>query len=349
MASPIKNNPFTAEQHLKFFAEFVKGVQLAGGTTPHMLMAVEAASRETSIDEQLWWAGCYAFVYNFASAEIIYQHWSPDIDDHVAVESWLIEHKPGIKRRKERKAVYSAKNLATCMLSYANYLPKVTNREWFLSKDLHGSERYQMAFDDLCKEVKYMGRYIAIRWLEVVRRLYNLDMEMPDLRARDGDHPRKAMALIYPEYESELMGGNTGKDIAVTDTLAFELLETLQHTFKTKTDYYTIQSLLCEYKQSCLGKRQYPGKSVDTALVYWNKIYEYWGDENKADSIMPNVRRVIFPKETLGELQGWNGVRKELGTVLVNYGYTWSDYVYDYIATEDLSDPVFRYGKRTIL
>lgn len=353
MASPIKNNPFTAEQHLKFFAEFVKGVQYAGGTTPHMLMATEAASRETSNEERLWWAGCYAFVYNFATAEILNMNWGPDLQERNfdTLETWIISNKPGIKMRKERKAVYVPKNLATCMISYASYLPKILSRKWFVDDSIVPAERYQLAFDDVCKEVKFMGRYITIRWLEVIRRLYHKpELMMPDLRSRDGDHPRKAMALMYPEYEPELMGGNSNQEIAISDHVSQLLLEDLHTDYNITTDFYTIQSLLCEYKQSCLGKRQYPGKSVDTALVYWNKVFNYWGDEAKADSIMWDVRKKLFLTEFLGEEQGWDGVRAELGEVLVNHGYTWSDYIYDYVATAGNYDsPVYRGNRRTIL
>jgi len=353
MAAPIKNNPFDANTHFRYFAEFVKSVQISGGTTPHMLMIVEAAKRASNFEESLWRAGCYAFVYNFASAEALWDNWtSEEVRKDVGLLEWLEQNKAGIRRRKERKCVYSAKNLATCMHSYATYMTKIENREWFNVTNADKRdwpELYQLAFDDVSKEVKYMGRYIIIRWLEVMRRLHNLPhLEMPDLRAKGGDHPRKAMALMYPEEEKILMGKDTQYELRIVDELAADLLAELKYVYNIETDYYTIQSLLCEYKQSVLSRKQYPGKSIDTALVYHDKIYEWWGTEEKAYSIMYDVRQSIFPPETLGELQGWNGVRKELGSVLVDYGYTWSDLIYDYMATEDLANPVFR-GDMVIL
>jgi len=353
MASPIKNNPFTVDQHLQFFAEFCKGVEYGGGTTPHMLMTVEAARRHESLTEQLWWAGCYAFVYNFATAEILWVNHDPtalDKYDQPNLEDWIIKHKPGIKMRKERKAVYAPRNLSICMLSYVDYIQQLKSgkKEWFFHDDM--PNRYQTAYDDICSSVKYIGRYIGIRWLEVIRRVFNMpNMEMPDLRSAGGDHPRKALALMYPEYEPELMGGNDIDTLAIVDDVAAFCLEDLKG-FGVTTDYYTIQSLLCEYKQSCLGKRQYPGKSIDTAMAYFTKVYEYWGEEEAEKSIMWDVRKAIFPKEFLGELQGWNGVRNELGNVLVDYGYTWSDYIFDYKATNgDYASPVYRGEQRSIL
>jgi hypothetical protein len=350
MASPIKNNPFDADHHLKYFAEFTRAVEFAGGTTPHMLMVAESANRQKDFQEKLWWAGCYAFVYNYATAEIIRNTWRPGAWKYDELVTWARDNWKGIKFRKERKAARSPERLATCMDTYFQYMITVENREWFVNDTLSSTARYNAAFDDICNEVKYMGRYIAIRWIEVIRRVFNLAMEMPDLRPRDGDHPRKALALMYPEYHDELMGGNSDSEIAVTNDVVEFCKQDMKELYGVSTDYYTMQSLLCEYKQSCLGRKQYPGKSIDTELVYFDKICnDWWGDRLRDNTIMFDVRKTIFPECMLGELQGWTGVRNELGNVLADYGYTWSDYIYDYIKTTDFSSPVYRSNRRTIL
>ena len=48
---------------------------------------------------------------------------------------------------------------------------------------------------------------------------------------------------------------------------------------------------------------------------------------------MFEARKKLFPSEVLGELNGWDGIRELLTSVLRNYDYTWSDSVYDYVAT----------------
>jgi hypothetical protein len=159
---------------------------------------------------------------------------------------------------------------------------------------------------------------------------------------KDGEHPRKAMALMYPEYHDELMGKNSLREVAITNYIAKLLLSDLKELYGVDTDYYTIQSLLCEYKQSCLAGKQYPGKSVDTMLAYHSKVYEYWGEDEAQESELWQIRKNIFPSYVLGEVQGWNGVRNELGKVLLDHGYTWNDRDYDYVATTDFSNPVRR-------
>lgn len=347
MAAPITNNPYDADTHLLFFSEFCTGVQRAGGATPHMLTAVQSA-QGMEMWQQLWRIGCYAFVYNIPTAEVLWRYWQPGEWKHAELVEWIRVNWAGLKFRKERKAARSPERLATCMKSYVDFMHVLPTREWFTATDMDPITQYTLAFQDICDNVMYMGRYIAIRWLECVRHLYHPNMTMYDISPKDGDHPRKALALMYPEYHDELMGGNDNDTIEVVNAVAEYCMGDLQHLYQTRIDYYTMQSLLCEYKQSVLAMKQYPGKSVDTELAYWHKVYPYWGQEFADGSEFWQWRKAIFPSLVLGELQGWNGVRDVLGTVLRTHGYTWFDDVYDYTATlesNDFSNPVMRHNE----
>jgi len=348
----------TPEQHLRHFAEFCIGVQLSGGTTPHMLMAAEMARRQDNAEQALWWAGCYCFVYNFATAEVINMHWRQPgavlgAGAGEELREWLAKHWKGIKWRKERKAARSVEKLATCMESYAAFVPRVLAAPWFSPHcDWPERRRYEAAFDAMLADVKYMGRYITIRWIETIGRVFGLPLTMPDLRSKDGEHPRKALSFMYPEAADVLLGGDDDATVAAVDEIVEQCRGDLRRHYGFDLDYYTMQSLLCEYKQSFLRKKQYPGKSVDTALRYWSGVEEYWRERYSRDSQMWDVRATLFPAFVLGEANGWTSVREELGTTLVDHGYTWSDGIYDYGATtsggpgghHSLGRPAFRAG-----
>lgn len=331
----------TPEQHLRALAEFVRAVELAGGTTPHMLMAVEAARRQDEPLEQLWWLGCYALAYNWPTADIIYRQWRPgEALDSEGFERWARENWAGIALRKERKAVRSPEKLAASASSYAAYAQAVTGKEWFRA----GGE-YEAAFQDFCGSCAYMGRYIAIRWLEAVRLLFDLpNLEMPDLRPEGGSHPRKALALIYPKEAEALLGGDSPFELSIAHRAAARCMEELAVRYGVRTNYYELQSLLCEYKQSALARKQFPGKSIETEVDYFDRIYAHWGSTAAEESEFWSVRERCFPRWALGEHGGWRGVRKALGCVLVDYGYTWSDAVYSWRDTEHLAAPALRPG-----
>lgn len=337
----------TPDEHFVHFAEFVRGVELAGGTTPHVAMTVESMSRLDDDLEKLWFAGCYALTYNWPAAERLFLEVRPNqIPDRleeralyqIDLERWLEEHWAGIPLRKERKSVYRKWAFAESASAYAACARYLVSHSW--------EQDYEEAFRWFNANTRYMGRYIAIRWLEVMRRAFPEQCArwvMPSILSDGGQHSRKALALIYPGYAQWLLGGNTPGEIKISDSATEQLKTDLELEYGLKTNYYEMQSLLCEYKQSALGRKQYPGKSIDTEMGYLTKVLEHWG--TYATTTFWDVRRACFPQWTLGEVQGWYGVRPELGRVLADYGYTWSDAVYDWAQSKaNLSAPVEHAG-----
>jgi hypothetical protein len=326
----------TPDDHLTHLAEFIRGVELSGGTTPHVSMTVTSMDRLDDPLEKLWFAGCYALTYNWPTAERIWLEWRPGEFEQGAFLRWAEDNWAGIGLRKERKAVFRKPFFAESAASYLAFSRDLLSRD---SLPASYADAF-LAFNGGCR---YMGRYIAIRWLEVMRRAFGTSWTMTDVRSDGGEHPRKALALIYPGDAAALLGGNSRREVAIADRCADACLLDLHTEFGITTDYYQLQSLLCEYKQSVLGQKQYPGKSIDTEMGYFDKIYAYWGDAARVDSDFYSVREECFPSWSLGEQQGWLGVRPELGRVLVAHGYTWSDAVYDYAASAaDLAAPVKR-------
>jgi hypothetical protein len=325
----------TPEDHFRHFAEFVRAVELTGGTTPHVAMTVESMSRLTDDVDKLWFAGCYALTYNWPAAERLFLEVRPE--DAAGMLPWLEEHWAGLPLRKERKAVFRKPFFVESAATYADYA-------FILASADSWPGTYNAAFASFVRSCKYMGRYIAIRWLEVMRRAFPRDCAgwvMPDILSDGGQHPRKALALMYPAHAEALLGGNSPAELTVSDRLSSTLMVDLELTYGVKTDFYELQSLLCEYKQSALGRKQYPGKSIDTEMDHWNRTYAHWGGVKQNESQFFAIRATCFPEWALGETDGrWWGVRPELGGVLADFGYTWSDFVYNYQKTEDFSTPV---------
>lgn len=327
----------TPDEHLLHFAEFTKGVELSGGTTPHVIMTVASMARMDDPLEKLWFAGCYALTYNWPTAERIWLEWRPEDFNTADFLMWCEDNWAGVFLRKERKAVFRKPFFTESARSYLEFA------HWLLDQD-PWPKTYMEAFEAFTGRCRYMGRYIGIRWLEVMRRSFKTEWSMTDVRSDGGEHPRKALALLYPEDAPALLGGNSQREVKIADDAADRCLLDMEIEFGLSSSYYELQSLLCEYKQAWLGRKQYPGKSIDTEMDYFRKVYEYWGPEKEAESTFWSIRKECFPAWSLGEENGWDGVRKELGASLTDYGMTWSDEVFDYGATTDLAHPVLRAG-----
>jgi hypothetical protein len=333
---------FTAAEHFRYFTEFCANVQALGGATPHLTMVGESC-RQRPLEEILWRGGCYATMYNYAAAEAIWSQWQPEsiLFRAAAFQNWTQQHWKGLPLRKERKAVNNPKRLAECVISFCQWLDNYAEFENQILHIDNPRDRYERAWQLFDAAVRYMGRYIMIRFFEYLKRYANFPLLMPDIRPVGGPFPRQALALMYPGWSTELLGNDRMDNCQMANRAANDCIARLADS-GVQMDHYTLQSLLCEYKQSALGGRQYPGRSVDSELAYMARAGAYWGTDFGRKSEIWVTRRRIFPACVLGEIQGWAGPRAVLGMVLRNYRYTWTDVVYDYVRTQDFSQPARR-------
>src|SRR3990167_331206 len=260
---------------------------------------VWGAARNQPPVERLWRGGCYAATYNFPAAEAIWRSWGPDTVRSAGVlpiVDWLREHWKAIPLRKERKAVRTPEKLSECLVSLAKWMKDALEHAAFNPEcTINPRERYEMAWEDF-GQVKYMGRYITIRFLEFMHRAFDIPLIMPDIRPVGGEFPRQSLNLMFPQSEWALLGGNSHVELAEVNRVADEAITRLRDEYGVVIDHYTLQYLLCEYKQSVLGQRQYPGRSVDSELGYWRKVY---GGENGFAALADStefwkVRRELF-------------------------------------------------------
>lgn len=323
--------------HWKFLAEFAKYECQAGGPDPHMVLSGEM-SREESLQERIWRGGCYIAVYNSPYAEMIWKDWPWERvckrpwDDLL---KWLTKNFPRIETRRERRCVRRPEWMLEYLKGYHDFALGFAE----LSQKCNRSpeENFELVWDRAL-QVPRLGRYVAIKLLEYYRRYCGLDIRHPDIRPVGGRSPREMLGYLWPDHPQVAEDDDSPEVIALVNKLVLQTKNRLKDEFGVDLDMFKLQVMLCDYKQSWKGKRQYPGRSVDSEMAYALKMEEAWG----SSSSIWSVRKEIFPHENLGELNGWSVVRKELGRVLVDYGYTWTDSLYDYQSSYNLAVPARR-------
>lgn len=317
------------------FREFCELEKAAGGPDPHMRLA--GALVEDAPTAAKWWmGGCYIGVYNYPTAEKLFENWTLDgmrAAQMTHIVAWLEKHWKGIATRRERRAVRTPIQLARFLKGYADWASD--QLEWgdtFWTID--HTENYE-TFWHSSQTVYSLGRYVSLKLGEFLRRYADVPIEMPDLRLRGGWSPMEGLSLLFPDQATELNGGDQFADLGEELGAA---LRVAMREYGTPLDLYETQVLLCDFKQCWSGKRQYPGRSQDSELEYYAQVSGHWGPATR----MFEFRQRLFPAEVLGELQGWEGVRKELGHFLTSYGYNWSDLKYLYGQYRDQSMVVTR-------
>lgn len=326
--------------HWQGMEEFCRYERLAGGPDPHMAV-VGHLSRDVSQEERLWRAWCYLSCYNVPTAEYLWTEWpwervAGQRADGI-LQAWVESKWPLPLRRERKRLAMTAAKFTRGLLSYAEWSADLDLRGWLNGEHADPQVAYEVAWKD-CQKVYSLGRYVALKYLEFLQRYCDAPIAMPDLRLKGGWSPKEGLALLYPEHAIRLNDGDM--NVALAEQLGEAAREILAGK-GVPLDRYNMQVLLCDYKQSAIGKRQYPGRSQDSEIEYAQKLFARTGFRTS----MWDARAEIFPAWALGEIMGWQFVREDLGNVWADFGYTWSDSLYSWFGSKDHLDDPDRYER----
>lgn len=332
------------------FSEFCRWEAACGGPDPQLAM-VQEMSRDLPLLESGWRIGCYGAVYNVPGAELLWQHFPVPELDLVKLQAWVDENFPRIPFRRERRAVRSRVKLARYLHSYGLWLNEMVDAYtraygyWVPSNGYKPPgkvwqvEDYDSAWKDMAQNVWGAGRYIIMKMLELFRRMWDMpELAQPDIRAQGGWSPRGTLAMLYPHDARYLLEDDTRNGAQNAEHQATNVRRRLYHDYGLTVSYYDLQVFLCEYRESYVSRRQYPGRSLDSELKHFKAAHLNY----RLGTAMLDARARIFPHECLGEFQGWGGTREELGSLAAVHGYMWSDLKFDFTATTNFSRPVPR-------
>lgn len=321
--------------HFRKFTEFTQRKMEVNEPSPHLAM-VGHMSKDESVIERVWRIGCYAIPYSLPVGMMTWQTFTAEqaMRNPKKVLNWIDKNWNGILKgtRRERRCVRSVVKYKECVASYINWMqddfPALT---FLVPSHVTPEDYYDMVWDSVQK-VKFFGRYIGIRVVEGLRRFADLPAQLYDIRSMGAWSPRKCLVYLFPKQHKELLTENAVNN-RKTDELAWSLAEQVQEALPGMS-HYVYAAMLCEYRDAFEDRRQYAGWTIDQEPLLFQKSYEYFGDSLDS-TLFWNTRADIFPTETLGEFQGWEGTRWDITNVLRDYGYVWSDLLYDYVATRD--------------
>lgn len=329
---------FTTEQQWHFLGDFTQRKLEVGEPSPHMKI-VGHLSRDCSWEEKVWRAGCYGVPYSIITAEVLWTEWpfARALSDPRGLESWIHQNWSNIHTRTERRCVRTPAKFSECLLGYARWAER--DFAAVLGGQYNSNAEAYDALWGSISSVKYLGRYINIRILELLHRYAGVEAHLYDIRSIGGWSPKKMLAFLYPEHSAALLSSGVEGD-KLADHLATEALHYYQRQ-GLDVDFYVFAAMLCEYREAYEDRHQYPARTHDQEIEYFHKKGRVWEEKGFCFQMF-NARREIFPHECLGELQGWSGIRHDLSRVLRDYGYNWCDTLFCYGRTNDYSQPAAR-------
>lgn len=334
----------TPEWHMDKIIEFTQFKALVGEPSPHLAI-MGYFCKDCTPREAAWRLACYAATYCLPTAQVIWQELPLDkvAGAHIdATYRWLHTHWEGIVTRQERRCVRTPLNMAKCLVGAARWADKELQPLLDEGKSAkEPKEFYDRAWKSVM-QIPFFGRYIAIRYIEGLRRYCGLPAALYDVRSVGGWSPKKCLVYLYPEH-ADLLLTESAEGNKLTDFLVRDLATQFSDR-GAPVDFYVLAAMLCEYKGAFENRHQYPGWTIDQEPLLYSKVEKYWSDIVGLAPLQAlwAARASLFPSVALGEISGWDGTRWPLTKTLRDHGYNWVDTMYDYTATEDVATPVRR-------
>jgi hypothetical protein len=291
-------------KHWELFPEFVRQELAAGGPDPQVALMAELV-KNFGPRKKLWAIGCYCAHHCVPSAYAVAMSWTPEdayFDSEGGnLEKWLRDHWQYLPVRPEMRSHRMPEKRAKCLQDWAKYA-----LEWTPERT---NKSYEEVWKDTEYSVKYFGRYMNIKFLEMLRVILPAPhLDMPDMRAKGSWSPRKALFMLWPDVT--LLGVREDESkiaLQIVDDTAHTTRQVLSEKNIIEVNMFQLQVLLCEYKEALAGGF-YPGGTHDEELAYIEMV------EPRFATLMDDVleaRRNIFPHHLLGELGGWKGLRQD--------------------------------------
>lgn len=317
--------------HWYGFSEFVRYETAVGGPDPQLLM-VKEFTKDLDLDDKLWAVGTYCALHNFGGGALLFNEFplNEALTPNGDMETWLTKHWKSIPFRYERRAVRSPQKLARYLTDYVEQSIHWPDADWW---EVGTPEAFNAAWDDVQK-VYSVGRYIAVKMLELLMMCCGAETHSIDIRAKGGWSPVKALSEIWVEHKDRLLTDKSDAGIDFAEKIATLTIFELEDVYGLKISPFQLQVLLCEYREAYWGQWQYPGESIDAELKHLQHVEAYWGADHPAVKAGYRVREALFDESNLGEKQGWpGGRRKGPGLMLAQHGQVWRDSEFDYNAT----------------
>lgn len=303
----------TAEEaapiHRQMFTEFCLQEMTAGGPDPQVKLTAEAVKLHDAGDEResAAFAGLFVVPYSCAGAAILWRLWERKPDPLTWVP-WLEQHGTIIPIRKERRPVKGAwGRFSVCAASYLEWCqteyPKVS------------TSPYADVYKSLTDNVKYIGRYAAMKLLETLVQADLIAYGQDTMVPRDAKFPRRTMALLMPEHTTMLTDKGHSHDHEI-DALCGKIKTGIETRIGMSVSWFQIETMLCIYRQSLKGK--YPMGRHDSELGHWTTTMAKLPDDVVTDlhDHFPFylIRGQLYDHEYLGEYGSppWFGIRPEL-------------------------------------
>lgn len=236
------------------------------------------------LEQRIWFCYLYVTYYHLNSAELLFEACpQPHIID--ASYNWHLN--TGIERRGFRGNRLALDNIKAMM-----QMTKGELTAWLERSVQSGWQSVRSDFE----QIKYNGSWASYKWADLVKHVLGYPLVAPDIGlGGKGINAGPVPGMV-------LLTGETWQECASNIDLQQRLFEACKAANIPFAGLEQMETTLCDFNSLVKG-RYYVGHDIDQMM-----------SQLSAQSFLWQSRQHSIPAQYLGELGGWNGVRKAFKT-----------------------------------
>jgi hypothetical protein len=272
---------------------------------------LKALNEQEPAEDALWRTFCYVALYHLGASEVLFYataglRTAPQLDTELVHD---LAPRAGIERRGLRTGAFLEAHLRAILANRERF---GTFEGWLTTgQGDEPRERWRETARRL-EAVAHNGRWASYKTCDILVETHGWPMEAPDAGHRFSSGPREGLAKLVEDgiLDAELPPHTDQSEGALA--LLDRATERVQRDLWAEgipAKVSEVETLLCNWK-SLRQRRYYVGHDTDEMLE--RVLWLHDRGEMLLYRRLLNARRAALPVETLGEVQGWAGIRKEL-------------------------------------
>ena len=283
-------------------------------------------ARKLNLDEnqKYWLAYLYSCCYSAPTAYYMILN-LPKVQDitREKLSEWWTNNKNKLVFETDRLRVKTQNQFLKMVMNYKSLVKYSDSR--FFNSLLKGEplRSYRYIYSYLEKNLYYFGRYSLFMYLEAIYNLTELAIQADTLNLKEALSSRNGLCFLlgldnWVRHQSEKKDNLTSRQYSFLQHELKKLYEELISKYPDiPTTYWNLETSLCAYKKLFFATR-YAGYYIDRQLQELKTMQSMNPDIDW--SIFWQARKECFFEKSLGELNGWSGIRKDKMKYFLNTG-----------------------------
>ncbi len=282
-------------------------------------------------NDKTWWVFLYSTCYCMGSAMVMYNELDYKTVTEQQIDKFWESHKPRLIFQSDRRYI---KHMNQFPIIAKEFIKRSNRKPYDYIKQFVDLSDPEKTYNQLYKEIgtwRYYGRFSIILFI------FNLCKVFPEINIESLDYDWKSgatttSAIFNLRYEDEKANDWDAKKFNLTKDDKHMLDETLQVITEALKSYKPdkkwsiiyVSSDLCSFRKLFKGVR-YQGYYVDRQQEEIMFLEETYPEYQKMWDSVWELRSKTIENNYLGEINGWNGIRKERMKLFLDKGYIGSE------------------------